>query len=163
MRTAWLPQDADPAGRESDAALLAPLLGPALLYGIVAARRTPCLPATVRKSVTGEEGESGQRGEGDCEREREEEEEEEVCVLARTSERKRGKEPVRFHMRVSSPPSKSSSSEEEPSRSVSPSPPPPVRFFCQPRALWCARGGTLVGREDALRRLGCGGRWLVPS
>ena len=70
----------------------------------------------------GEEGESGQRGEGDCEREQEEEEDEEVCVLARTSERKRGKEPVRFHRRVSSPPSKSSSSEEESSRSVSPPP-----------------------------------------
>ena len=145
-------QDADPVGSESDTALLlAPLLGPALLYGIVAERRMPCvLTSDGEEERMGEEGEGGQRGDGDCEREREEEEEEDVRALARRSERKRGKEPMRFHVRVSSPPSKSSSSEEEPSKSVSPSPRPSA---FSGRVRWGARG---AGRLY-VGKMRCGG------
>jgi len=69
---------------------------------------------------TGEkEGEGGAVGEG----EGEEEEDEDEGALERRAERKRGNEPVWFHTRVSSPPSKSSSSEENASStSVSPAP-----------------------------------------
>lgn len=67
-----------------------------------------------------EEGEGGAVGEGEGE---EEEEDEDEGALERRAERKRGNEPVWFHTRVSSPPSKSSSSEENvSSTSVSPSP-----------------------------------------
>ena len=142
-------QDADPTGSESDTALLlAPLLGPALiLYGIVVARRTPCVPTSdgEEERMGEEDGEGGQRGDGDCEREREEEEEEDVCALARRSERKRGKEPMRFHVRVSSPPSKSSSSEEEPSKSVSPSPRPSA-FSSRARCGARGAGRLYVGK-----------------
>ena len=50
--------------------------------------------------------------------------EEDVCGLGRTRERKCGKEPMQFHVRILSLLSKSSLSEEEPSKSVSPSPHP---------------------------------------
>jgi hypothetical protein len=106
-------------------------------------------------------------------------------VLARTRERERGKEPVRFHMRVSSPPSKSSSSEEEPSRSVSPSS-SPAAFSglarCGPRGVghlyvrkmrwgcWDAAGVDGAGAdeeadagiEEAGRDEGRGSRCVVP-
>ena len=106
------------------------LLALALAYGIVAARRM--LEALVLVGDdddedsdvrTGEEeGEGGTDGEGDAEEDAEDEDEE--GALARMMERKRGKAPVWFHTRVSSPPSKSSSSEEESASSTSVSPGP---------------------------------------
>lgn len=91
---------------------------------------------------TGEkEGEGGAVGEGEGE---EDEEDEDEGALERRAKRKRGNEPVWFHTRVSSPPSKSSSSEEyASSTSVSPA---PSSGIVLPDVISEGAGTAFVGR-----------------
>ena len=65
--------------------------------------------------------------------------------LGRMRERKCGKEPTRFHVRISSLLSKSSLSEEEPSKSVSPSPCPST-FSGQVRCGARGVGRSWIGK-----------------
>ena len=71
--------------------------------------------------------------------------EEDVRGLGRTRERKCGKEPMQFHMHVSSLLSKSSLSEEEPSKSVSPSPRLST-FLGQVHCGVCGVGRSWIGK-----------------
>ena len=112
---------------------------------MVVARRTPLDRVgddEDNEMRTGEEeGEGGAVGEGEGEADEEEEDE---GALERRAERKRGNEPVWFHTRVSSPPSKSSSSSEDASStSVSPA---PSNGIVLPDVINEGAGTAFVGR-----------------
>jgi hypothetical protein len=104
--------------------------------------------------VGDDEGEGGADGEGEGD---DEDDEDDEGALERRVERKRGNAPIRFHTRVSSPPSKSKSSSEEDASSTSVSPPSLSSDIVLPDAV-AAAVFVVVGRlyVGKMRRWGDG-------